>query len=300
MVAGGGSLAQGVSAMLDPNYSASTDALTFDITDDDIYFGGNTGTPDATQTAVVTDALGNTVASGPIRLGNVYTFFNGTTTIQFYEVFVNGTLAGYVSNNDLQPGITSTVTAVSTTTQTSVTYASLANTTHEQAANTTFLGGNGEDSIVAGAGNDTLYAYGGNDRLFGGTGNDLLDGGEGNDTLSGGLGNDIFYGGTGDDRFVMEAGDGNDTIYGGGQGTGDVLDATGLTTGLTLTYGAAGSGTLSGGSGTDSFFELERATLGSGNDTMTGSTAPNGWRAMTAMTACRGWGERLAVRRGGE
>ena len=271
MVNGGGPLGLGASAMLDPGYAAGTDALTFTITDDDAAFSGNQGGPDLNQTVVVTNASGATVASGIVQLGNAFTFSNGTTTIVLYEVFVGGTLTGYVSNSDLQPGISSTVTAVSGTTQTGVSYGSIANTTHDPGANSNFFAGSGNDSIRAGAGNDTVNAFAGNDTIDGGTGADFIDAGDGNDVLIGGEGNDILYGGTGDDVFVLQVGDGNDTIYGGAQGTGDRLDASALTTAQTLTFTGVGSGSIAGGAGTDSFFEIERATLGSGNDTLIGS-----------------------------
>lgn len=273
LVSGGGPLAIGASAMLDPNFSAPTDALTFAITDDDAAFSGSsTAQLDANQTAVVTDASGQTVASGAVRLGLAYTFANGTTTVVLYEVRVDGALVGYVSSSDLQPGVSSTVTAVTDTTATGTGYGSIVNQTYTPTANSLLYGGNGNDDVRAGSGNDTVFAFAGNDTLDGGSGNDQIDAGDGNDVLIGGTGNDTLYGGGGDDRFILRDGDGSDQIFGGVQGTGDTLDASGMTAGLTVTFTGAGSATLTDGTSTHSVFDIERFALGSGNDTVFGGS----------------------------
>ncbi|WP_386682799.1 Hint domain-containing protein [Loktanella sp. R86503] len=117
-----------------------------------------------------------------------------------------------------------------------------------------------DDLIEAGAGNDSVLAGNGNDRVYGGSGNDTLDGGAGNDLLDGGAG---------DDRFVVSAG--NDTVLGGetGEGAGDLLDGSGLSTDTTVTFTGAEAGTLTNANGTTKFSEIERIATGSGNDTIT-------------------------------
>ncbi len=158
-------------------------------------------------------------------------------------------------------------------------------------------GGIGNDSIQGGAGNDTLLGQTGNDTLNGGDGADALNGGAGDDsllggsrddTLTGGTGDDVMLGEDGDDLFVLEDGFGNDTITGGESGeiVGDTLDlssATGVTVDLTSVDPEAG--TVSDGTATASFSEIENIILssgndtimladGSGNDTVQGFTAP--------------------------
>ena len=139
---------------------------------------------------------------------------------------------------------------------------------------------NNIDSLFGGDGNDTIYGFDDADLLVGGAGNDVLDGGIDNDTLTGGDGADVLRGGQGDDslsgdtgsdRFVAENGFGTDTITGGediGGGDLDLLDAFVVTDALTLTYSGAESGTLSDGTGSTGFSEIERVVLGSGNDTV--------------------------------
>lgn len=151
-------------------------------------------------------------------------------------------------------------------------------------------GGVGDDSLNAGSeGEDTLYGEVGNDTLNGGSGNDLLDGGEGDDlllggagadTLQGGLGDDTFsglsdgdqsYGGADADTFALADGFGAGTLQGGETGTdSDTLDLSGLTLGVTVDLGGtdAEAGTVSNGTATATFSEIETIVLGGGADTL--------------------------------
>ncbi|GLS87802.1 hypothetical protein GCM10010873_27760 [Cypionkella aquatica] len=140
------------------------------------------------------------------------------------------------------------------------------------AGNDSVDGGAGNDSMSGGAGNDTLAGGLGTDALFGGIGNDQLFGGAGNDTLDGGVGNDVLQGGDGDDTFQLTGTFGNDTITGGeaGETNGDILDASAITANTTLNLTGAEAGTITDGTSTTSFTEVERFQLGSGNDTVTG------------------------------
>jgi hypothetical protein len=68
VVGGGGPLLAGSSAMLDPSFAASTDRLSFAISDDDALFNDGTDTGGETgQTALVTNSDGQTVAAGQCR-----------------------------------------------------------------------------------------------------------------------------------------------------------------------------------------------------------------------------------------
>ena len=157
--------------------------------------------------------------------------------------------------------------------------------------NDTVYGGQGLDTIDGGDGDDLLiggldddYLLGGNDQdtLQGDEGNDTLLSGEGDDRLIGGAGNDSMSADGGDDTFVLSDGFGLDVIIGGEttEVAGDTLDATSMTAGavLDLTAGDPGNpeqGTLTqiGSSGhVATFVEIENILLGSGADSVIGST----------------------------
>ncbi|MBM3630169.1 MAG: type I secretion C-terminal target domain-containing protein, partial [Alphaproteobacteria bacterium] len=100
----------------------------------------------------------------------------------------------------------------------------------------------GTTTLVAGDGDtdrlvqvENILGGSGADRLFGDGGANALSGGAGDDTLSGGGGADTLNGGDGADRFVFgpDALDAADMI--GDFGTGDVLDISGLLSGLGAT-----------------------------------------------------------------
>ncbi|MFZ3583031.1 Hint domain-containing protein [Loktanella sp. DJP18] len=132
--------------------------------------------------------------------------------------------------------------------------------------------GDGDDSITGSAFADNVFGGGGADSMTGGAGHDSLSGGAGNDTLSGDAGNDTLLGDAGDDTFVLADGFGNDVIDGGASGetSGDRLDLSAVTGPLTidLTAAGSGSGSVSDGSGTATFANVEHITLGAGNDTL--------------------------------
>ncbi|WP_281984165.1 Hint domain-containing protein [Thalassorhabdomicrobium marinisediminis] len=134
----------------------------------------------------------------------------------------------------------------------------------------------GDDSIDAGAGADEVYGGTGNDTIQGGAGNDTVFGDSGDDTLRGGAGDDTLFGGAGSDTFVLGEGFGNDTLT-GGEDTGpadiDVIDASGMTSDVTLTFTGDEAGTLSDGANTATFSEMELVVLGSGNDTVIGGAS---------------------------
>jgi Ca2+-binding RTX toxin-like protein len=152
--------------------------------------------------------------------------------------------------------------------------------------NDTVTGDAGNDTITGGAGDDLLYAGAGNDVVDGGDGNDTLTGDAGTDTLTGGAGNDLLYGGA--DNDLLSGGDGADQLYGdggddtlsGGAGN-DILDGgAGVDTAdyassitnwtINLSTNSAISGTE-----TDTVYNMENVTAGSGNDVLTGTSAAN-------------------------
>ncbi|MEM9032167.1 MAG: Hint domain-containing protein, partial [Pseudomonadota bacterium] len=136
-------------------------------------------------------------------------------------------------------------------------------------------GGGGE--IFFGGGDDTLQgnqfhaldAHGeeGNDSLAGNANADTLDGGSGDDTIGGGGGADILLGGDGADTFLLQDAFGNDTIAGGEGGSDDdLLDLSALTAPVTVTYTGDEAGTITDGTDTITFSEIERIVLGDAAD----------------------------------
>lgn len=169
-------------------------------------------------------------------------------------------------------------------------------------------GGAGDDTLLGDAGNDTLHGEEGDDKLIGGTGDDLLIGGSGNnrmfgdsldydtgglspedapepgfgnDTMISGTGNDSMYGGGGDDVFVVSDDFGNHLIVGGetGEVEGDLIDAEGMTDAVHVTYTGDEAGTITRGEGEAeiNFSEIERVSLGSGDDVVTVETSTTGF-----------------------
>ncbi|CUH83472.1 Hint domain-containing protein [Thalassovita mediterranea] len=142
-------------------------------------------------------------------------------------------------------------------------------------------GGNGNDSIegfdggdyiVGGDGDDWMNGDRGSDTMFGGAGNDWMRGSFGNEWMEGGTGNDFIWSGYGDDTIRLENDFGNDTIEMEGidEVTGDVLDLTAITDDLTidLSHNLEGWGSLSDGTYTATYEDVENLRLGSGNDTL--------------------------------
>ncbi len=151
-------------------------------------------------------------------------------------------------------------------------------------------GGDGDDSLIGGDGSDSLYGEVGEDYVEGGAGDDTLEGNEGEDTLIGGAGNDwmrgsydndalyggegddYLWGGFGDDTFHIENNFGNDTIDAEGvaETDGDTLDLSAVTDALRVDISEANAeaGTVSDGTSTLNFDEIENIILGSGTDTL--------------------------------
>lgn len=140
------------------------------------------------------------------------------------------------------------------------------------AGNDDLSGGADNDTLAGGTGFDTLGGGTGNDSLDGGTGNDFLDGEIGDDTLAGGIGDDTIDGAEGDDVIVLEDGFGNDSLDGGQttETTGDTLDLSATTAGVTvdLTNANPEDGTVSDGTDTATFIDIENIILGAGSDTV--------------------------------
>ncbi|MDJ0628422.1 MAG: Hint domain-containing protein [Rhodobacter sp.] len=138
----------------------------------------------------------------------------------------------------------------------------------------TLVGQDGHDTLSGDAGADTLSGHAGDDVLHGGGDGDVLYGDEGSDTLYGGDGDDTLvgahltdelYGEGGDDTFLLQStyAWGSDTIVGGetDETGGDTIDASEVTTSVTVTYAGNEAGTITDGSDINTFTEIEGFTL---------------------------------------
>lgn len=127
--------------------------------------------------------------------------------------------------------------------------------------------GGGADTITGSSSNNTLYGGNSNDSITGGDGNDSLLGVSGSDTLSGGNGSDTLRGSTSGDSMI------------GGSGT-DYADYTDKTAQVIAALNAGSTTTGNGTTGENDSIasDVEGILGGSGNDSLTGSTAANDLR----------------------
>lgn len=223
-------------------HAAPSDALKFEITDDDTALDSH----DPTQQAVVTDATGTVVAMGLLHLDRAVTFTTPDgDTVTLYRVTVDGQPVGYFATGPLVPGVSYRI-ASEELPGTSIDYDSLVAPSHDPAAAQAMAGGTEADSLEGGAGDDTLSGNEGRDTLYGGEGNDSLYGGTSDDQVHGGDGDDAVWLGQGNDSFGSHDEAGNDLVY--GEAGGDNLNGG---SGDDTLYGGAGSDSLVGGQGTD-------------------------------------------------
>ena len=141
--------------------------------------------------------------------------------------------------------------------------------------NDVIFGGTAVEELKGGGGNDTISGNAGDDYIYGEDGNDVLNGGVGNDDIYGGNGNDLLNGDSGDDYFTGDEGN-NDTINGGAGSDRYHADYSYGSSGLTMTYDTAGSGTITVGTETDTFTSIESFDGFKGtdyNDVIFGGTA---------------------------
>jgi Ca2+-binding RTX toxin-like protein len=128
------------------------------------------------------------------------------------------------------------------------------------------------DTIAGGDGNDIIFGEFGDDSIAGGTGADTIDGGFGDDTILGGTGNDSLTGADGSDLFIVQdtlglAAFGLDTIIGGeGAVDLDTIDLTAVTTPVTVNYTGNEAGTITSGTNTITFSQIEHLILTEGAD----------------------------------
>ena len=131
-----------------------------------------------------------------------------------------------------------------------------------------------DDAVLPGdtGDDDLIYGYGGDDSITAGAGNDEVFGGTGNDTIAGNTGDDTIAGEAGDDVILLNDNYGNDLIDGDetSETSGDTIDGSGLTQNVTVNFSAPEAGTISNGTDTATFSNIEHVITGAGDDTVTG------------------------------
>jgi Ca2+-binding RTX toxin-like protein len=123
----------------------------------------------------------------------------------------------------------------------------------------------GIENAIGSRWNDMLYGDNATNRLEGGDGMDLLVGRGGTDHLLGGGGNDVLMPGLGDDTVN------------GGEGNNDTVDYTDIALSWTVDLGSGSASASIGifGDYQQTLSRVENATLGSGNDTVYGTSGDN-------------------------
>ena len=131
----------------------------------------------------------------------------------------------------------------------------------------------GIDGLIGSSFDDVLTGYDGQGPGY----TNVFYGGAGNDILTGLGGDDTLFGGDDEDTFILGDGFGNDTISGGeGGGDNDTVDASALTTGVDVNYTGNEAGTLTDGSDTATFSDMEVLVLTDQADTVDASASSSG------------------------
>ncbi|WP_375262452.1 Hint domain-containing protein [Palleronia sp.] len=277
----------GSSWQVDPTWDVDSDALVFEVWDDDSTFGGDDNADevgaDSSQYVVVRDANGSVVAQGQGYLEQAFTYTDEYGHAHpAYVIEIGGTPVGVVVDGPVQPGNNYTISTISNVGSGSYApaYSTIDSQTYDPDDANAIKGTSSSDTLLGGAGDDTIIYGNGDDSVSGGDGNDViddtvdergigqntLDGGAGNDTIYGSDGASTIHGGSGDDSLMAEGGNdyvdggsghdyivaelGNDTVF-GGSGNDTIL-------------GGSGDDVIVGGDGNDTF----RYGAGSGNDTV--------------------------------
>ena len=262
---------------LNPDFDASTDAMRYDIEDNDTAYNGDSTNDeignDATQYGYQYDANGNLVSQGQTYLEGSWTLDDGNgNTVTIYQVESGGVHTGWVADGPITPGVAYTCSGPNQVDSSNApAYRDLVGPTDDPDAANSYEGGAYNDDIRAGAEADSVSGGAGDDTIDGGAGNDTLDGGTGNDTIYYGGGANVVRGGDGAD-WIDESASGRSATSGdtldGGAGNDTILSADQDTI-----QGGAGDDLLAGEAGDDSLVGGEgRDTLsgGSGDNTMTG------------------------------
>lgn len=130
------------------------------------------------------------------------------------------------------------------------------------------------NSVTVGNNEDVVNAGDGDDFIDAGIASDTMSGEAGNDTLVAGAGDDTLLGGADADSFQFDDGFGNDIIAGGESGNDqDLINASNLTNGVTVTMTGDEAGVITDGTSTGTFTEIESFELTENDDIFDGSAA---------------------------
>ncbi|MEP4337091.1 MAG: calcium-binding protein, partial [Roseobacter sp.] len=106
---------------------------------------------------------------------------------------------------------------------------------------------------------------------------EVVDARAGDDTINAGAGADTILAGDDADTIQLSDGFGDDIVFGGEGGTDqDALDASALTTGATVTMTGAEAGTLTDGTDTATFSQIEDISLTNQGDIFDGTAIVSG------------------------
>lgn len=149
--------------------------------------------------------------------------------------------------------------------------------------------GDGNNTVTTGSGSDTIIAGSGNDTVSSGSGNDMVTIGDGDDAVDAGAGADLIVAGNGGGDDFIDGGSGTDTVSypslistepvgidlsetdrSGDAFIAAVLTREGLATNTPV--GVAYGGLWVG---TDVLINIENASGGAGNDTISGNEHAN-------------------------
>jgi len=142
------------------------------------------------------------------------------------------------------------------------------------------VGTNGADVLVGTPKRDVIAALGGDDRIRGGGKRDVICAGSGDDVVRAGDGDDLIFGEGGDDRLYGQGGRFNQIVPGkgddqavagpGAPGFGSELIYLDISGGVVMD---AGTGTVTGSAGNDTFVGFLWLIGSTGDDVITGSDA---------------------------
>ncbi|WP_137700888.1 calcium-binding protein [Marimonas lutisalis] len=108
-----------------------------------------------------------------------------------------------------------------------------------------------------------------------GSNDDSVLAGDGDDSIDAGTGDDTIDGGSGDDEFFLDVALQNDVLIGGETGEdsqGDRVNFSTISDDITILFTAPEAGTLSDGVSITTFSEIEEFQMGTGNDSVVGSS----------------------------
>ncbi|SPF80391.1 Hint domain-containing protein [Pseudoprimorskyibacter insulae] len=216
---------------------------------------------------------------------------DGNDSIVFQDSFGNDTVVGGAGTDALDfSAVTAPINVVFSGAQTGTATDGTDTVSFSGIEQVILTDGNDTLNGFFNAADSTIYANDGNDSITTGSQSDVVYGGDGNDTILSGLGSDSLYGGAGDDSLdsqlgatgYMDGGSGSDTLvvaddhtsdtFIGGEGGTDIdvlqFGNWGGTSGATVTATGDEAGTISFGTTSGTYSQIEAMTLTAYADTL--------------------------------